>query len=369
MNINIEGKTPELPSNRLYNLDYLRGIAAFGIMIFHLLSWSYGYFTSESFFGRVGVYGVSVFYVLSGLTLFYVYYDKMEFNKADIVSFFKKRIFRIYPLLWLVILLSLILTFRFPEPQKLFLNLTGLFGFVSWDQYYSTGLWSIGNELVFYAFFPVFILLLKNSKTMMVILSLLLLGIFLFFSFNILNTGKTLSAQWRNYVNPLNQVFLFLGGFLIGYFFKFVLIKNYQVILLLITALAVFVFFPVHGERVNLVVGIPRMVFTACCFAICLAFFKLRLKFPDFLHQPLTMLGEASYSVYLLHPLVWKIFYLFSKGMLKYFSIQIPQWILIIGAGVISLIVSYYIYQKFEKYFIKLGRKPWLRSSSAAKPA
>lgn len=58
---------------RLHNLDYLRGIAASVIMIYHLSSWVFGRHDVGSFLGKSGVYGVSIFYILSGLTLFYVY--------------------------------------------------------------------------------------------------------------------------------------------------------------------------------------------------------------------------------------------------------------------------------------------------------
>ena len=62
--------------NRLYNLDYLRGIVAFGIMIYHYFLWTFGKFSADTFIGRLGIYGVSIFYVLSGLTLYYVYYER-----------------------------------------------------------------------------------------------------------------------------------------------------------------------------------------------------------------------------------------------------------------------------------------------------
>ncbi|MCB0760440.1 MAG: acyltransferase family protein, partial [Flavobacteriales bacterium] len=74
---------------RLYNLDYLRGLAAFGIMIYHYLTWTLGKFSADDFLGRLGVYGVSVFYVLSGLTLYYVYFHKMQPTRQELVSFFK----------------------------------------------------------------------------------------------------------------------------------------------------------------------------------------------------------------------------------------------------------------------------------------
>ena len=59
-----------IPSKRLYNLDYLRGLAALGIMAVHLSTLADGPLSTQSFPGRYGVYGVSVFYILSGLTLF-----------------------------------------------------------------------------------------------------------------------------------------------------------------------------------------------------------------------------------------------------------------------------------------------------------
>src|SRR6187549_3632015 len=138
--------------NRLYNLDYLRGLAAFGIMIFHYLSWTLGDPVSDTcgFMGRIGIYGVSIFYVLSGLTLYYVYFDKMAPSKADVIDFIRKRFFRIFPLLWLATIGAIIITGPIPAAWDFFLNITGLFGLLKWDGYIAPGAWSIGNELVFY---------------------------------------------------------------------------------------------------------------------------------------------------------------------------------------------------------------------------
>lgn len=55
---------------RLHFLDYLRGIAALGIMLFHYSCWVFGEPEHGGFMARVGIYGVSVFYVLSGLKFF-----------------------------------------------------------------------------------------------------------------------------------------------------------------------------------------------------------------------------------------------------------------------------------------------------------
>ncbi|HLA57231.1 MAG TPA: acyltransferase, partial [Puia sp.] len=230
--------------SRLHNLDYLRGLAAFGIMIYHYLSWTLGYFSADTLMGRLGIYGVSIFYVLSGLTLYYVYYDKMKPSRTDVIAFFKKRIFRIFPLLWLVTLAAILISAKMPDPYNLFLNLTGLFGFVKWDTYFSAGIWSIGNELVFYVFFPFFVLFAKSLKPLLILLSVVLLGLYIYFAFFRLNPDGNLHDQWRNYVNPLNQVFLFLGGFLIGLLLHRAPIKNWIALTGLLLAVVVFLFWP-----------------------------------------------------------------------------------------------------------------------------
>jgi peptidoglycan/LPS O-acetylase OafA/YrhL len=340
---------------RLYNLDYLRGLAAFGIMIYHHLIWTLGAFSADTFMGRLGIYGVSIFYILSGLTLYYVYYDKMKPSKEDILSFFKKRVFRIFPLLWLVTIVAILLSPTIPDFTNLFLNLSGLFGFIRWDKYLSIGVWSIGNELVFYVFFPFFILFIKRFKPLMILLALVLFGLYLYFAFVKLNPDLRLSEQWKNYVNPLNQVFLFLGGFLIGFILQDTKIKNSAFVFFLFLAFALFTFYPVTGDIINIVTGTNRLIFTASCFIICICFYKLTFKIPKFIHKPLTLLGEASYSVYLLHPIVWSLTS-FASGLYSKYNFFFPGSARLILSVVSTLIISYYVYQYFEKYFMKLGK-------------
>lgn len=337
--------------NRLYNLDYLRGFAAFGIMIYHYSSWSLGNFTADSFMGRIGVYGVSVFYVLSGLTLFYVYKNKMKPTIQDVIYFFKKRVFRIFPLLWLTTITAILLSKKTPDLVNLFLNLTGLFGFFRWDKYFSAGIWSIGNELVFYCFFPFFMLFLKKYKPIMLLFSLMIFGLYLFFAFYQLNENETLGEQWSIYTNPLNQVFLFLGGFLIGYFLENKKPRNLTLFFLLISTGIIFIFYPVNGNTIHLVIGTNRLIFTLCCFFICICFYKMTIQFPGFMHKPLILLGEMSYAVYLLHPIVYTVVYfLFDAG-----GFAAPKLTTIVLAILTTLILSHYVYNYYEKYFMKFG--------------
>jgi peptidoglycan/LPS O-acetylase OafA/YrhL len=335
---------------RLYNLDYLRGLAAFGIMIFHFFSWSFGEYSSHSLMGRLGLYGVSVFYVLSGLTLWHVYFPRSTFTRSEMMAFVTKRVYRIFPLLWLVTILSILASRKTPDGLDLFLNLSGLFGFLKWDAYFSPGVWSIGNELVFYAFFPIFVILTKRNRPAMVALSLAIAGLYGYFAFARLDANLPLEQQWKNYINPLNQVFLFLGGFLIGLFLSARAVPNWINAILLGVAFALMTFTPAQGDRIHLVTGLTRLLLTLSCFLICAGFFKLDLRLPALLHKPLVLLGEASYSVYLLHPLV------FGVVRLVLSRFHAPVWVTLATAIAASLLGSYFVYEYFEKWFMKLGR-------------
>lgn len=234
--------------NRIYNLDYLRGLTAFGIMMYHYLSWTIGRFTADTFMGRVGVYGVAIFYVLSGLTLVHVYHDTMKPNGTDIINFFKKRFFRIFPLLWLVTIIAILIGGKSPNFIHLFLNLTGLFGFFTWDVTFSTGVWSIGNELVFYAFFPFFIYFSKKQNLLFWLMGAIIFLIFIYFAFVRL-PYEAPNLETRNYFNPLNNLFLFFGGFCIGKLLNNIQLKIETTIIIILLGVAILIFYPAFGKE------------------------------------------------------------------------------------------------------------------------
>lgn len=328
--------------NRLHTLDYLRGLAAFSIMIYHYASWSIGHYESDSVLGRIGLYGVSIFYILSGLTLYLVYR-----NKFILKDFIIKRIFRIFPLMWLVITLTILIN-GMPDLRAVIANATGIFGFIKPTAYVGMGMWSIGNELVFYAFFPVMIYCINKKRVLFPILMAILFLVFCFFAFSFLVPTSDLTVEWPKYVNPLNQVFLFGCGVTMGLVFSEVKITNVVLSVLLLVSLASFALYPVYGNRIALVTGWNRLLFTAIMFAICFCFFKITFELPRFLHKPLAVLGEASYSVYLIHPLVYPL--------LRRFLPLPTGWLITISA-VVTIGVSYLIFLYFEKYFVTLGKQ------------
>ncbi len=340
-----------MAKNRIDSLDYLRGIAAFGIMIYHYWSWSFGRLDASSFLGRFGVYGVSIFYILSGITLYHVYHQKLDFTAPLLSKFFKKRIFRIFPLLWLVTAIALYLKEELPPLSDLLLNISGLFGFFSWETYFSPGIWSIGNELVFYSMFPLFLLASKKGKFTLLAISAIIMAVFIYFTFKVLPNSLP-EEQWRNYINPLNQVIYFFGGFLMAHFFKTKNFNQNKLLIILFLSVITFVLLPVTGEQFFIKTGWTRIAFTLSSFALCFSVFKFPFQLNNTLHKPLKTLGEISYSVYLIHPIVHDLSLRFHKNISS-----LPtdfQWIY---NSIITLIVSYFVFQYFEKTFIKLAHQ------------
>ena len=69
---------------RIKELDYLRGLAALSIMYYHFIKWLHVYDGAQTFIGKLSVYGVEIFYILSGITLFHVYQNSLSSNIKSI---------------------------------------------------------------------------------------------------------------------------------------------------------------------------------------------------------------------------------------------------------------------------------------------
>ncbi|WP_350293403.1 acyltransferase [uncultured Croceitalea sp.] len=340
--------------NRIVGLDYLRGLMAFAIMIYHYFSWIYGSFDASSFWGRIGIYGVAIFYILSGLTLYLVYEN--NFFKKGIWYYIKRRVLRIHPLLILTTILTIILL-RNPNLfvtntraiNSLFLNLTGLFGFVDPRRYIATGAWSIGNELFFYSIFPLVIFLRNIDKRLLYACFCLTLFIGIYFAFYIIDVEQVLSKNWEFYINPFNQLFLFIGGILIADIFRNKPMNNFIYGLGAIVVLLLFIFFPISGDRVVITAGMYRLVFSLLSFILVISAFKLEFNLGNFFSPLLNHLGNISYTIYLVHPI---IYYTLKKYELL-FENELASLFLCLVA---TMILSSLVYRFYERPFIKSFR-------------
>ncbi len=155
---------------RIEMLDYLRGIMAISVMSYHYFSWSQLQlqFPLNQIFSRLGIYAVSAFYILSGISLSIGYQRRMV-DGDFIKEFFIKRFMRIAPLFYVVITMYLILipltySYVISNYKLIFLNYSFLFAWVDPISYIAIGAWSIGNEWVFYSIFPLMLFLNNKSR-------------------------------------------------------------------------------------------------------------------------------------------------------------------------------------------------------------
>jgi peptidoglycan/LPS O-acetylase OafA/YrhL len=169
-------KTPE-PSLRVAELDGLRALAILLVVSFH--SWYFLQFvmpTTEAFlafsdslpwvlgFIRRGDLGVDIFFVLSGYLLSWQLFPKrMKTGQVNLKSFYARRLFRIYPLYVVALMLAAL-------DSGITLKMLGnLLAYNIWTDASNIIIpwtWSLSVELEFYAIVPLLILLVRNGTTL-----------------------------------------------------------------------------------------------------------------------------------------------------------------------------------------------------------
>lgn len=333
---------------RYESLDWLRGLMAFAIMIYHLVAWTIFHPESGSLLGNFGIYGVSIFFVLSGLSMAIVYNCFIKDIQSSMV-FFLRRLFRLLPLLWVAVIVVSGLAFlggNGIDLYKIFLNFTLLFGFIAPGEYINTGAWSIGNEVFYYAFTPLLIAIYAKNKQLgnLCVLFTILIG--LYFAFGVLDSEQKLEGQWQTYINPFNNFFLYTCGLALYYNFHEVNIRKIAPYLIL-ASLAILILYPVSGDQINIVAGFNRCLFATAAVVLTLGFYKLEVNLPDWFSKPFANLGEATYGVYLLHPVI----FIFTNKLVT------NPVVCILVTSILTIITANISYRFYEKPFIKIGKK------------
>ncbi|MBT2736726.1 acyltransferase [Bacillus sp. ISL-7] len=352
-------------NNRVVSLDYLRGLMALSVMIYHYTVWqdiNLVYPIGDLFF-KLGIYAVSCFYVLSGISLALVYSNK-DVNMSFIQDFIKKRFYRIAPLFYmattLTITLKLLVIYcfgqwvEFPTAKEILLNYTFLFSWFSPGGYIAAGTWSIGNELVFYSLFPIMIFLFHKGKNYLNAFFGITIVLTLIFSFIILDRSVNLENQWNFYINPLNQLYFFVGGVVIGAYTKFHNGINKKYLTSYIISLSlIFIFLPIGGsDQIFVATGFEKFVLSLCILGLCSAIAYWRNTKESKVNKVLKYFGDISYSLYLLHPIVNTILKaVFNQIQLNDTTVILVTWVFF---TLISSSISYYL---IEKPFTNMARK------------
>lgn len=151
---------------RLLELDMLRALAIIMIVIGH----TFFFGTTPLFISAIGYlqpylffFGLSLFFFVSGFVLYYSY-GRIE-TTADMLTFWKKRLIRLFPLYWLALVSIFVLeTLRIEENfthfsfSSVLIQLLGLQALLA-PRFINSifTLWFVGLILLFYLLYPVIV--------------------------------------------------------------------------------------------------------------------------------------------------------------------------------------------------------------------
>lgn len=152
-------------------LTGLRAIAAFMVYLHH---YPFDFINSNSlvtrFTNELNI-GVTIFFCLSGFLIYYRYFENFNFTFSFFKKYFLNRIARIYPLYFILTIITFIFFFNEPSNYSskekliiLFLNITFLRGF--FDSFKFSGIiqgWSLTVEETYYFFATFFLVFQKKD--------------------------------------------------------------------------------------------------------------------------------------------------------------------------------------------------------------
>lgn len=321
------------------SIQYLRGFAAFGVLLFHAAD------RAGAAFG-VGAAGVDVFFVISGFIMWVVTCRKTPSPR----DFLVRRVQRIVPLYWgltlAVAAAAIGIPGAFPAMRPTLSHLVQSLLFVPHRD--ESGLiaplivpgWTLNYEMFFYLLFAA--TLLVPSRLRPWVLTAALVGL------SVLRPlGDTANPLWATYTNPL--LLEFGAGVWLGKAWSEGRLPGRAVgWTLIVLGIAGFAAVTLAGLDVDvarpLIWGLPA-------FALVAGAISLERSGPLPHWWPLRALGDASYSVYLVHGLAISAAF---RG-LEMLGLKAP--VVTFGVSVVAGVVAGLIaYQLAEKPLMKLFR-------------
>lgn len=315
---------------RLYGLDMVRGLCAISVMIYHVLAW-----TKAATIEAAGTYGVYVFFILSGCSLAYVY-GRMPMTEKTLREFFVARAFRIIPLYAGVVIFTYFQ--RGSDLSLVLLNVTLLFGFTNpGATSLVTGGWSIGVEAVFYLLFPL-LLLFRNIYALGAIFLLSLLMNLIYVPTTL--TKPWIDDHWNYYTQPVTFLCYFVGGMLIARLGLAVKYGWGAVALSLAVMFGIFAMPEVLDlTRNQILTGWTSLALIAA--SLVTVAVASTIAMPRLLVGVSQLLGDVSYSVYLLHPFIF--------GYLNRLMAGQSPYLVALATVVVTVAFAKIVYMVYEK--------------------
>lgn len=328
----------------------LRGVASLMVFFAHIINGyvlhvdsNIGAGWSETF-SNVGVFGVEIFFFLSG---FVIYKASL---RSDVKTFFTHRFWRIYPLF----LLFTLIFFFVNEVLRIELGKLGVVNLVSnlffADLFFNTpsltpNAWSITYEIWYYitTFFIVSFLINRTNKLLFSVVSLIAIYFIVLYPVTIyFILGVLLAISEKNMRYISREIGL--------YKHNFIQLTSLIFLILVVSSGDEFTWSAIH-EQFSILV-IPLLLFV---FMTSLLVSNSETIISKFLSTNLLVyFGNVSFTLYLAHPYSYYI----SRHLVNKYKFDfIPDFILFIIfltlTCVLTITFTFYLSKYYENYIFK----------------
>ncbi|MFN0293151.1 acyltransferase family protein [Pedobacter helvus] len=347
------------------NIDAIRGLAAIIVVISHIPyrinSNSYLYLKPLGSLITNAQIAVYIFFTLSGFLITKLILKERDFS---LKSFYLKRLYRIWPLYFLIFFLNFFVVFPFISRSNNFnhysflQHLFFLSNFNIYDIHVNKYLvfspfnitWSVAIEEQFYLFWPLIFIFLTNNSGRIIIISSLLMGTLLL-SYSIEKT-----TGWSYYRTELAIPYLSSGALLAFYQNRFSDLKTFKINKIL--NFIIYMFMVCHFSNALLYDNFLIYHLVNLGLINYLLFEQTKNSNSIFNCDKipfLKSLGRISYGVYMLHPLC---LYFVNGVLTKYVNNDyIYNLLITVFSFPLIFLISYISFNYFESYFLKLKHK------------
>lgn len=324
---------------KFVSIQYLRGIAAFLVVLYHATG------NSEA---RL-MFGVDLFFVISGFIMWVTTYDR----EITSLQFLKKRFIRIAPLYWTFTLIAAFVVMQGGMPR---LQLDVDWGYLATSLAFLPGLdpephyatlpsvfpilpvgWTLNLEMFFYVIFAI-MLLFSPLRRLIGVVSVL--GVLVLI-------GLLVNGGYPPVMFYTSSIILeFAAGVLLGWLFTSDRLPEHWGLgaILFVVGILLLIFLPLPFDVRGVTWGVPALLI--CTGTLMLE--PLIRKYPVF---GMELLGDASYSLYLSHiPALAAAHALLPKLGIQNGSLTVSASI------VLATLVGILVYQIYERPLTKVLR-------------
>lgn len=335
-------------SNYRWDIQGLRAIAVLAVVIFHI----------NPLLLPGGYIGVDIFFVISGYLILGFVWRDLKRGQFRLLTFYTKRVYRLFPALFVVVVLSSVAAYfiLLPNENEIYLKsmVSTLFYFSNFyfyteANYFNDAMgyypllhtWSLSVEEQFYMLFPLLLILIFTKSKKYLFPFLLLIG---FASLALSQWYVNTDASFAFFASPTRFFQFIIGGLIAIY------LQDHHA--------------PRRGSDVGVILGMGIIFYTLYFYtektlfpgvnallpslgAGLVIYFGINVRYVKFFleNKLMYLLGNASYSIYLWH---WPLLVFYKLKFSPNLSIT-EQVTLLLVSIVLGIVSWYFVENKFRK--------------------